>query len=120
MKKWIVLLVLVVCLGCAHNSFIENAYDTIAAANSTVDGLMTYAGSQHCAGKLADQQKTDIIMVYSEYRLAADLADEALACYAASKTQVDYDIYISALAKLIEKKQVVLSLLTLLLYGGGE
>ena len=121
MKKLIVLLVVMAFLGCAHNkTFIENAYDTIATANDTVDGLMTYLGEQHCAGAITDQQKADIISAYEKYRLASNLADEALAVYATTKTKESQEAYTAALVSMMTNKQAILSLANIILYGGDK
>jgi len=122
MKKIVVLLVLMFALftGCAYHSFIENGYDTIATANSTVDGLMTYLGEQHCAGAITDIQKADIVAAYEKYRLASNFADEALAVYALTKTKESQEAYTLALVAMMENKQTILSLANIILYGGGK
>jgi len=120
MKKIIVLLVLMFAIftGCAHQSFVENAYDTIAMVNSTVDGLMTYLGEQHCAGAITDTQKADIVAAYEKYRLASNFADESLAVYASTKTKESQEAYTLALVAMMENKQAILTLANIILYGG--
>jgi 3-hydroxyacyl-CoA dehydrogenase len=73
--------------------------------------MMEVAGLEHCAGNLTDEQKSRIIAAYAQYKLAADLADEALAVYAATEKEDDKLAYVRALAELLDNEKIIIDVL---------
>jgi hypothetical protein len=119
MKKMAVIGLLLIFLGCAHG-FVENGYDTISTANYAVTQTMEYLGSQHCAGKISDDQKADILKYYERYRLASDIADEALAIYSISKTESAKAAVIDALVQIDLRKAELIAIAETILNGGAK
>lgn len=116
-KLFICLFVVMLALGCANVSFVEQSADFLETANFTVDALMTHLGNEYRAGRLSDDEKCKVIEVYANYRLASDFADEALAAYAREQTSGNHQAYLQALSVMLNNQEEIIGLANSLLGG---
>lgn len=72
--------VVVFLMGCA-TSPVGKAYDVLYASAVVYDTALTYAGDEYRAGRISEDQKSEIVVYAGKYRAALLLGQSALFTY---------------------------------------
>lgn len=97
LKAFIICMVLSV-LACAN--FTRNTYRTLAAAGESYDIAMSTAGSLYLKGLINEEQKNKVIDIATKYKLAYNVAVDALAMYEKTSDPNDKEKLAAAMSQM--------------------